>query len=227
MNRASFKKTLHRFLPVAFFLPWLWVPSAPAVTVEGVLKHMSDTYARVETYQTEVEEQTHEAGGAVKRRLFLYSFQKPNRIRLDFRSPHPGMTLVYPDHKGRVVVRPSGWAGFMTWRLAPGSFFLKVSSGQRIDETDMGRLIENITGSVTVKKRGPLKLWVAEGQIRIRVISENHFREGVLTRYIFGIGRRSWLPVFLEEARVDGLLERTVRFRRLVVNPGFPEGFFE
>lgn len=56
MNRASFKKTLHRFLPVAFFLPWLWVPPAPAVTVEGVLKHMSDTYARVETYQTEVKE---------------------------------------------------------------------------------------------------------------------------------------------------------------------------
>jgi hypothetical protein len=62
--------------------------------------------------------------------------------------------------------------------------------------------------------------------VAIRVESENHFRPGVTTRYTFSIDKRLWLPVFVKEETLQGVLERTVAFGDLRVNVGLTERFF-
>ncbi len=49
-------------------------------------------------------------------------------------------------------------------------------------------------------------------ELRIRVLADDHFREGVLTRYQIFIDKKLWLPVEVEESTADGHLERTVIF---------------
>ena len=47
----------------------------------------------------EVEVRNRGRGGNFETQRFYYAFEKPNRIRIDMESPHPGRVLVYPDKK--------------------------------------------------------------------------------------------------------------------------------
>jgi hypothetical protein len=63
--------------------------------------------------------------------------------------------------------------------------------------------------------------------VRIRVLAENHFREGKLTKYQFTIAKDTFLPAEIEEWTPDGLFERKITFRNLAVNTDVPESFFQ
>jgi outer membrane lipoprotein-sorting protein len=188
---------------------------------------MGEAYQRVIDYQTRVESTVQREDGSLQTKKVLYTFKKPHRIRLDFESPNRGMVLVYPDKNGKAVIRPSGWARIFTFRFAPDNFLLQASLGQRIDQTDLGLLIRNIAHSLTDGRRGEMDVKEGEEHIRITVTADDHFREGVVTRYGFTIDTKLWLPIEVGESLPDGNLERKVFFRNLRVNIGVPDSFFE
>jgi outer membrane lipoprotein-sorting protein len=214
------------FFLSAYLLPTLaagWTAS----DTEILLNRMEAAYIEIEDYQARLEIKVRGRDGSLQTKKVLYTFKKPEWIRLDFESPHSGMVLVYPDRNGKVVVRPSGWARFFRLRLAPDSFLLKVSPGQPIDQTDLGLLIKNISHSLTDRRRGQVKVEEKDAHIRLGVLTDNHFRKGIVTRYQFLIDRKRWLPVEVEESTPDGILERLVVFRSLRVNIGVPGSFFQ
>ena len=132
------------------------------------------------------------------------------------------MTLVYPDKDGKVVLHY-----FFTLHLAPDSPLLRGASGQRIDQTDLGLLIRNISHSLRDQSKGPVEKTEEERGIHLRVLADDHFREGVVTLYRFVIDKNLWLPVEVDESNPGGLLERTVIFRNLKTNINLPDRFFE
>lgn len=222
--------------PVPVYTTWavfILIGLSPAETVasasdiQGLLNKMESAYAQVTDYQARMEVRTYSSKGSFKTEKFLYTFKKPKHIRLDLESPHPGMVLVYPDKNGKVGIRPSGWARFFRLSLAPDSFFLRVSSGQRIDQTDIGLLIKKISASLTVERRGRSELEEDARHIRVRVLAENHFRKGVQTRYEFLIDKTMWLPVGVTESTPEGVLERRTIFRDLRVNIGVKDTLFK
>ena len=75
---------------------------AQTPNIQGLLKKMESAYAQVTDYQAKMEVRTYSNDHSSKTEKFLYTFKKPKKIRLDIESPHPGMILVYPDHKGKV-----------------------------------------------------------------------------------------------------------------------------
>jgi outer membrane lipoprotein-sorting protein len=194
---------------------------------ESLLKKMETAYANVNSYRTRVEVRTFESGGSSEIEKFLYNFKKPKWIRIDFESPHPGMILVYPDKNGKVEVQPAGLAHFLKLHLAPGNRLLKGSSGQRIDQTDLGLLIKNIGHSLTDQRRGPAEITEENGYARIRVLAADHFREDVVTLYRFFIDKRLWLPAKVEEFTPEGHIERSITFEDLRTNNGVPDSFFQ
>ena len=138
-----------------FFVILSCVYAACPLEAEDLLKRMEAAYARVKDYRTRVTVRPIQKRGSIETKKFLYTFKKPNRIRLDFESPHPGLILSYPDPKGKVVVRPSVWVPFFKLPLAPDNSLLLDSSGQRVDQTDLGSLIKHIEHSLTDQRRGP------------------------------------------------------------------------
>jgi len=208
-------------LPLAVFFPSCLIAWNPP-DAGTLLKKMEETYAGVKDYQANMEIRAYRKDGSYKTKRFLYTFQKPNRIRLDFESPYAGMIVVYPDREGKVVLR---W--FFTIHLAPDNSLLQDSSGQRIDQTGMGLLIEKMAESLTDHRRGPLEITEDEKEIRIRVVADDHFRKGVVTRYQFLIDKKLFLPVRVEELTTGGLLERTIVFRSLKMNIDVPDSFFQ
>ncbi len=188
---------------------------------EPLVKRMESAFEQVNDYRANMEVRTYRKDGSFEAKKFLYTFKKPKWIRLDFESPYPGMIVVYPDKNGKVELRR-----FFTLHLAPDNPLLEISSGQRIDQTDLGLLIRNISHSLTDRRRGPVEATEDNGDFRIRVLADDHFREGVLTLYQFLIDRKLWLPVGVEESTPDARLERTIIFRDLKTNTGVPDDFF-
>ena len=209
---------------------WAFFLEAAADTgtdVQDFLKRVEAAYARVIDYRTRIEVTTYEKGGDVEIKKFLYTFKKPNRIRLDFESPHPGLILSYPDPKGQVMVRPSILVPFLKLRLAPDNFLLLDSSGQRVDQTDLGSLIKHIERSLTDQRRGPAGITNENGLIRIRVLADNPYRTGSVTGYQFFIDTTLFLPVKVEESTPEGRLQRRITFESLMINTGVDDGFFQ
>jgi outer membrane lipoprotein-sorting protein len=195
--------------------------------IGALLKSVQSAYEKVADYQANVEVKIYEKDGSAQVQAFLYRFKKPNRIRLDFESPHPGMVMVYPDSNGKVVVRPFPRLPLFKLRLSPDSALLRNPFGQRIDQTDMGLLIRNIGRSLTDRRRGLLDVEEKNGTIEFRVLAEDHFKEGVLTLYRFTIDRNLWLPIRVEESDPEGTPGRIVTFRDLRTNISIPDRLFD
>lgn len=188
-----------------------------------LLDAMQTAYARVADYQTAVEVRSFAGDDGFTLRRFRYTFRKPNLIRLDLESPHRGTILVYPDRNGKVATKPPY---FFTLHLSPDSPLLGTSAGQRIDQTDMGSLVTNIFHSLTDQRRGPAEIVDENGYIRIRVLARDHFREGVVTLYVFLVDKVLLLPVRVEESTPEGRLERIVVFADLRINTGVSDDLF-
>ncbi len=192
----------------------------------GFVEKMEASSAQLEEYQTETEVTEFRKGRVVATKRFLYTFKKPNHVRIDMVIPHQGMILVYPDHDGKVAVKPGGWAGFLKLHLSLDSPLLRSSAGQRIDQTDLGLLIRNIAHSLTDRRRGEIKAAEQDGRVLIEVLAEDHFLVGVVTLFRFSIDKARWLPVGVEEFTPDGIPKRKVIFRNLRTSRGIPDAFF-
>ncbi len=200
----------------------------PPISGEAILKKMETAYAQVNDYKTKVEVKIYGKDGKFETQRFTYSFKKPKWIRLDFESPHPGMTVVYPDSNGKVAVQPAGLAHLLKLHLAPDNRLLvESSSGQRIDQTDIGLLIANISHSLTDQRRGPEQVIEDGNRATLRVLAVDHFKPGVTTLYQFCIDKNLWLPVGVEEFTPAGTPEKSITFDSLKTNNGFADSLFK
>jgi outer membrane lipoprotein-sorting protein len=221
MRKHSFTYSMLLFLHLAL------LPLAHAEQLETVIQKMEAIYATVTDYQSTVEVTSTSQDGSLTREKFLYTLRKPKQIRIDFEVPHPGTVVIYSNKDGKVRVRPWGAKGLFELHLDPDSFLLRLSSGQRVDQTDLGLLIAKIRESVEEHRRGPVELSESESAVEISVAADNHFREGVTTRYRFSIDKRTWLPVQIEESSFEGAFERRILFLDLRTNIGVPDSTFE
>jgi hypothetical protein len=119
-----------------------------------------------------------------------------------------------------------GLASFLTLHLSPDSVFFNNSAGQRIDQTDLGLLIQNIARSLTDQRRGEIKVSRKDGLVLVEVLADDHFLSGVLTLYHFSVDETLWLPVEVGEYTPEGILKREVMFLDLKTSIGIPDGFF-
>ncbi len=214
------------FVAMSFSTDLRAAPS-PAEQALADTERMKTAYARLTGYQTEMEVSEYHDGEVTEKRRFLYTFKKPDHLRIDMESPYPGMIHVYPDKDGKVFVKPAGWIGFMKLHLSPDSSLLKSRTGQRLDQTDLGLLIVNIARSLTDWRRGEIKVSRASDRVHIEVLAQDHFRADVLTLYRFAIDTTRWLPVGVEEFTQAGVLKRKVLLFNLRTSTAIPAGYFK
>lgn len=193
----------------------------------GIIAKMKAAYANVNAYRTDVEVKEYREGRIAETRRFYYTFKKPDRVRIDMESPHPGLVLVYPDEEGKVSIKPGGPGHFFKLRLAPDNPFLTRRTGQRIDQTDLGLLIRNIEHSLTDRRYGKIVITVNDDRTVLEVVSADHFLPGVRTRYRYFIDKKTLLPTEVDELTPDGVLKRQVIFRDLKNMADIPDKFFQ
>jgi hypothetical protein len=75
-----------------------------------------------------------------------YCYQKPGFIRMDFIHPHAGAALAYSPKTGKVLLWPFGFHTFPRLTLSPDNPMIQGPSGHRVDQSDLGALLENVRG---------------------------------------------------------------------------------
>ena len=212
-----------------FYILIVCIPSfgAKGLTPAKILQKMQESYAEVKDYQTHVLVRRYEEGGSASVWRFKYTFKKPRMIRIDFQSPHKGMVIVYSEQEGEAVVQPFLWMPFIKFHLSLSSNLITDPSGQRIDQTDMGQLIENIGKSLTTERKDDPMIDDSGTVIEVRVLAEDHFHRDQTTYYRFLIDKTLWLPVGVDEQTPDGVLKREMRFHDFRTNLGITGSFFK
>lgn len=226
-GRPGVKLSFRVFLLLSWFFCIAcasWAAPGPQELVE----RMETAYEQVQDYQTQlVIVGFGNDASFQERHILLYTFKKPNKVRIDFIRPHRGMTIVYPDKSGRVVVRPKKWLPLFTFHISPYDSLLEVSPGQHINQTDLGMLIRNISHSLTDMLLGDLEITEDDKHVTIRVLSDNPFQRGNATRYEFLVDLNLWLPVGVKESSSSRVLRRTVTYENLRFNRRVADSFFE
>ena len=217
---------LSLILGISILIPLAKGHSETRLSVRDLLNRMKGAFDDIRDYQMDVEIRSPEDSHSFQIERFKYTFKRPDHIRIDMKSPHRDMILVYPGPGGKVLIRPGGWARSFTFSLSSDNFLLRDSSGQRIDQTDLGLLIENISLSIEEAGEGHLEISETGRWIRIVLLADDHFRPGVITRYIFLIDRSSCMPVKVEEWTPQGNLKRVIIFKDLETNTGVGDSFF-
>jgi outer membrane lipoprotein-sorting protein len=194
---------------------------------EEIVSKMEAAYGSLKDYQTNLVITGFGKGPSFSGiQKLTYTFKKPNKIRIDFESPHEGMAIVYPDAGGDVAIRPSKRFPSIVLHLDAQSSLMEISPGQHVNETDIGLLIRNISHSLTDMFLGGLDVTENHERLFIHVLSDNPFRKGMPTRYRFTIDKKLWLPVAVEESTPDGALKRRVAYENLRTNIGISDRFF-
>jgi outer membrane lipoprotein-sorting protein len=214
-------------LGILIYLPeWLISQNAYGIDTNMILIKMKKSYFAVENYQINVLVRRYDGEDTPEEMRFTYTFEKPDKIRIDFHSPNSGMVLVHGNEEGRVLVQPFPWIPFIKLRLGLDSALISDPSGQRIDQTHMGALIGNIERSLAEERRGKPKFQETEKTVEIKVLAEDHFRKNIITLYRFQIEKKTWLPIAVDERNPNGSLRREVRFRDLKINMGLSDRIF-
>jgi outer membrane lipoprotein-sorting protein len=194
---------------------------------EAIMSKMETAYSSLEDYQTHLVSKGFGKDASFSGiQKLTYTFKKPDRIRVDFESPHEGMTIVYPDMDGQVAMRPSKRFPSIILHLDARSSLLEISPGQQLNQTDIGLLIRNISHSLTDMFLGDLDVTEDHDRVFIRVLSDNPFAKGTPTRYLFTIDKKLWLPIAGEESTPGAALRRRVVYENLHTNTGIGDTFF-
>jgi len=224
VNRTPMRAALIAFLLAAAAPALALEESAP--DVGDLIDRITAAYAQVRDYRMRVHSVAREGDAPPEETRLLYWFQRPDRFRMEFLQSHQGLVLVFPYRDGRVRVRPGGLLRFLKISLDPASASLEVSPGQRVDQTDLGRLVQNIARSLAQARPETLALSGTGDHVIAEVEAENHFLPGVTTRYQIWVDRRLWLPTRVREEVPSRQWAREVSFEDLELNPGLPESLF-
>lgn len=157
-----------------------------------------------------------------------YYYKKPGYIRMEFIKPYRGAILVYTPEKKKVVVRPFGFLKPFTLKLKPDNALIKSGGGHRIDESDLGSLLNVIQ---KLSRRGEMKNLRIEkaGEIEMLVVSvkgSNGYSMDRVNHFLLWFEKESALPVKIKTYDVEGELLEEVLMDKIEIDVEFPENFF-
>lgn len=81
------------------------------------------------------------AGGAVD--VIRYAYRRPGHVRMEFVAPHAGVVMIYDPQTAEVRLWPLG-RGYFSLALDPANRLIRSRTGQRIDRSDFGALLQNV-----------------------------------------------------------------------------------
>lgn len=187
-----------------------------------------ESYKSVESYSITLRASA--PGSKGDSEIIRYYYKKPGLIRMEFVKPHKGAVLVYNSSNRRVLVRPFPSMKFFVLSFDPGSRIVRSSRGHRVDESDIGTLLDAVNA---LKSRGKMEVVgkeILNGR-ETSVVSitgaDGYTVDTDVNRYILYLDKDMWLPLKADAYNVDGGLIESVIMDDLRINIGLDNAFFE
>lgn len=181
-------------------------------------------FDKLQSYQVLIRSSSVQA----ESKIIRYSYKKPGFIRMDFTQPHPGAVLTYNPVSNNVKLWPFGLGTLPVLNLSPTNSLIKDERGHRVDQSDIGALLDNIRH---LQREGKTAV-IGEESVSGR--STTHvYVTGPGTMVVDGVHRYDvWfdnyhrLPVKVLSYDAGGKWLETVLMDAMIINIRFPVDFF-
>jgi outer membrane lipoprotein-sorting protein len=183
-------------------------------------------YRKMQGYQATIRASRRDGGEIIR-----YAWQRPGRIRMEFEKPHKGARLIYVpdgDAEGRVYLWPFGGNLMPPMNLSPDNPLLQSPSGQRVDRSDIGTLLDNIRSLAKSGRIDTLGDESVDGRAatHVAVTGEANAALGKVHRYDVWFDDESDFPLKIVSRDADGAEIETVLMEDVVIDPEFPPRYF-
>ncbi|OPY91027.1 MAG: hypothetical protein A4E73_02222 [Syntrophaceae bacterium PtaU1.Bin231] len=202
----------------------------PAPDRERILQvadRIEAAYGRLQSYACNIEGIYFDAGRASERYTFRFYFRKPDRFRIEFQSPYPGVTIFYTEGEKDFTARPLAAFPSVQFRFSVNNPLFKSPSGQGVHQMHILYFLDFLRKNAKAlpqegadfRQEGPiLSFWLA---------ARDYLTGGMPERYRMHINTGLWLPERFERYDQAGVPLEFTYFRNYRVNPALNGAFFD
>ncbi len=181
-----------------------------------------ERYRTVESYQVTLRSSYGDQSDIIR-----YFYKKPGFVRMDFVQPHNGAVLIYSPLTGNVRLWPFGGRLF-SLTLSPENRLVQSPTGQRVDRSDIGVLLDNVktlqrNGETAVLREEPV---AGTRTVRLAVSGTGHFVAGNVHRYDLWLDSVTLLPLKVVSRDINNDVIETVVMDDLRINVKLADGLF-
>jgi outer membrane lipoprotein-sorting protein len=194
--------------------------------VLGVVQKMDAAFNAIEDYTCEVEQIFYKEGEDNQRFRFKFYFKKEKKIRVDFSSPYPALTIFYNEGEKEATVVPLRFAPALKFRYSIDDPIIHTPAGQWINQTDMGYFIKFLFNNVENVKQGDSEFYEDKDEIRFWLRALDYIRGKDPEKYRISISKQNWLPIRIERYRLEGKPLEVSMIRNYKINAHLGDKLF-
>jgi len=181
-----------------------------------------ERYRRVESYQVTLRSSYADQSDVIR-----YFYKKPGFVRMDFVQPHKGAVLIYSPLTRAVRLWPFGRTLF-SLTLSPENRLVQSPTGQRVDRSDIGVLLDNVKA---LQRNGETAVLGEEAiggkkAVRLAITGTGKPVAGNVRRYELWLDSISLLPLKVVSRDVNDEIIETVVMDDLSINVKLADELF-
>lgn len=192
----------------------------------AVGQKMISAFEKAEDFTCEAEVLYHRGGAEDNRWQIRFFFKKGDRFRVDFSSPHKGVSVFYEGGEEELTVRPFRFFPALKFRLSIDNPIVKTPSGQRIDQTGVGFFIRFIFRNLKLIQQRENEFQEDDRQIGFLLWALDYIEGKDLEKYRVFVSKRIWFPTRIKRYSLEGTLIEEITFKNYVINPRLEDNLF-
>jgi outer membrane lipoprotein-sorting protein len=157
--------------------------------------------------------------------VIRYAYKRPGFVRIDCITPHAGVVLVRAPNARHVRVWPLGSTLLPPLKLRPDNPLIRSPSGQRIDRSDIGAILDAV---IVLQRDGHTEVLVHEAEMmHVRVTGGPRTVAGDVHRCELWLDLVSGLPTEVTNYASNGDRVENLVIDELEINPDLPASLFD
>ena len=182
-----------------------------------------ERYRAVDSYQVTLRSLHGEQSDIIR-----FSYKRPGFVRMDFVQPHEGAVLIYSPLTKVVRLWPFG-EGFFSLTLSPENGLVRSPTGQRVDRSDIGALLDNVKSLQRKGETTVLGQEMVGGRkaMRLTVSATGDLVVGNVRQYELWLDSATLLPLKVVSRNANNEIIETVVMDDLRINVKMPDRLFD
>lgn len=192
-----------------------------------VADRIETAYGRLQSYACDIEGIYFDEGREYERYRFLFYFRKPDRFRIEFQRPYPGVTIFYTEGEKEFTARPFSAFPSVQFRFSVDNPWFKSPAGQGVNQMHLLYFLDFLRKNAKALPQEKAD-FRQDGQVlSFWLAARDYLAGGKPERYRMHINTALWLPERFERYDAEGTPLEFTFFRNYRVNPALDEAFFE
>ena len=201
--------------------------SADRERILEVAGRIENAYDQLQSYACDIEGVYFESGREFERYVFRFFFRKPDRFRIEFRIPYPGVTIFYTEGEREFTSRPFAAFPSVRFRFSVDNPLFKSPSGQGVNQMHILYFLDFLRQNARALPQEKADFRNDGETLSFWLNAKDYVKGQLPERYRMHVDSRLWLPARFERFDTAGTpLEFTI-FTNCRINPALDGAFFD